>query len=104
MAYCAYPTKCDELENNWNPELQQYDFQCWSCRKRIVKPKLMVKGDPCNVALGAHWDGFNVTGKRSRGCWILNVIVLNARTSLDISLLPVLFISLGKMRTSIFNV
>ena len=60
-----------------------------------MKPKVMVKGDPRNIALEAHWDGFNVTGKRSQGCWILNVSILNAGNTSNISLLPVLFILLG---------
>jgi len=55
----------------------------------------MVQGDPRNLALTGHWDGFQVSGKKQRGCWAMEIDVLNAGTSSSLSLLPVLFIPLG---------
>ena len=95
MLYCSFPTKCEELIHGWNNELGCYNFSCWRCKTSIKAPRVFESGDPRNIALGAHWDGFNVSGKKRRGCWAMEISVLNAGTASSISLLPVLFIPLG---------
>lgn len=49
---------------------------------------------PKKVVAG-HWDGFQVSGKKQRGCWVMETNVLNAGRSSSLSLLPVLFIPLS---------
>ena len=45
--------------------------------------------------VAGHWDGFQVSGKKQRGCWVIETNVLNAGRSSSLSLLPVLFIPLS---------
>ena len=52
-----------------------------------------MRGDPRNIALSVHWDGFSSSeGNKERSTWAVNVGVLNASTLDPIMLLPVLFI------------
>jgi len=60
-----------------------------------VVPKKVVMGDPRNLALAGHWDGFQISGKKQRGYWVMEIDVLNAGTSSNLSLLHVLFIPLS---------
>ncbi len=50
------------------------------------------QGDPRNIALMAHWDGFQSTTTAHKSTWTVEVQVLNARTSVPIPPIPVLFI------------
>jgi hypothetical protein len=94
-AYCAFPIKCEMLRTKWNNQQQRYIFDCEQCTHPIVAKKVKVKGDPRNLALSGHWDGFNVSQKHGkRSCWVLSLNILNAGLSSDIPLLPILFIPL----------
>lgn len=50
------------------------------------------QGDPQNIALMAHWDGFQSTTTAHKSTWTVEVQILNARSSVPIPLIPVLFI------------
>ena len=95
--YCAFPKKCKTLRNpnHWDVQTNSYRFKCKLYKRQVVVPKKMVQGDPRNVAFASHWDGFQVSGKKQRGCWAMEIDVLNGGTSSTLSLIPVLFIPLG---------
>jgi len=101
MLYLAFPKKCDELLSGWNNDSGSYKFICWKCKSIVEAPKFLENGDPCNIALGTHWDGFNVSSKKKQGCWTMEINVLNAGTSSNISLLRILFIPFGGHETYI---
>ena len=50
------------------------------------------QGDPRNIALMAHWDGFQSTTTVLKSTWTVEVQVLNARSSVPIPPIPILFI------------
>jgi hypothetical protein len=103
--YSAFPKKCKTLRNanNWVPEPNSYRFNCKACKRLVVASKKLTQGDPRNLALAGHWDGFQVSTKKQRGCWVMEIDVLNACTSSSLSLLPVLFIPLGGNPPYIMN-
>ena len=92
MAHCTFPFKRDYLINGWDDELKMYNFDCWNCLGKISSVKKMVKGDPRNVALAVHWDGFTVSKRHNRSTWALEVAILNGGTTNPLELFPILFI------------
>ena len=63
----------------------------WSfCREFID----FFQGDPCNIALVAHWDDFQATRHMTRRCWVVEVQILNCGRHGSLKILPVLFIPL----------
>jgi hypothetical protein len=61
----------------------------------VVASKKLIQGGLRNLALASHRDGFQVSTKKQRGCWVMEIDKLNAGTSSSLSLLHVLFIPLG---------
>lgn len=94
MAYQAFPLcqKHENLISGWNETTQTYEFDCFSCKQHVSGTKVVVRGDPRNIALSAHWDGFNISEGSERSSWVVEIGVLNASTTNPIMLLPVLFI------------
>lgn len=58
-------------------------------------------GDPRNVALGIHWDGFLTSKHGSRSCWSVSANVLNAKKGGPLQNLPILFIPLHSQSDAI---
>ena len=65
MEHCAFPYKYDYLTSAWNEETKEYNFDCWNCLEKISSVKKMIQGDPQNVALAAHWDGFTISKRHN---------------------------------------
>ena len=61
---------------------------------RNLSSLMCFEGDPCNIALLAHWDGFQATRHTTRSCRIVEVQILNCRKYGALKILPVLFILL----------
>ncbi|KAL3683154.1 hypothetical protein R1sor_001176 [Riccia sorocarpa] len=94
QAYQAFPQKCLELASpsNFNLEENSYEFICVHCGTAICTQRKMAKGDPRNVPIMAHWDGFQSASTVLRSTWSVDVRILSAGLSSTIPAMPVLFI------------
>jgi hypothetical protein len=92
MAHCTFLYKCAYVSCGWNEEAKKYIFECWNCLEEVSSAKKMVRCDPRNIALTAHWDGFTVSKRYNRSRWVLEVSILISETANPIELIPVLFI------------
>jgi hypothetical protein len=57
-----------------------------------LSSKTYARGNPKNIALATHWDGWTISDSHNCNVWSIEVNVLNAGTSNPIMLLLVLFI------------
>jgi hypothetical protein len=81
------------LINNWDKVAQWYIFCCEICNQYVIENTILMCGNPQNLALSLHWDGFQFNEGQERGSCVVEVAVFNASTSdPSIMLLPVLFI------------
>jgi hypothetical protein len=92
MAYRAFPEalRHEKLQSSWNGET--YEFDCSQCNQHVSGKRVLIRGDPRNIALSSHWDGFVISENKERSTWVVEIGILNARTSDPVMLLPVLFI------------
>ena len=92
MGHSTFPYKRNYLSFAWNEETKEYNFDCWNCLEKVSSVKKMIQGNPWNVALATHWDGFTISKRHNRSTWVLEVAILNAEKTNPIELIPVLFI------------
>ncbi|KAL3692486.1 hypothetical protein R1sor_006137 [Riccia sorocarpa] len=89
--YQAFPVKCQELLANFDLPSRRYNFICKSCGTR---------GDPRNIPLLAHWDGFQSASTVFRSTWTVETKILSAGSNSQLPPMPVLFIPNTKGDTS----
>ncbi|MCO5606008.1 hypothetical protein L7F22_060195 [Adiantum nelumboides] len=92
--YTTFPTskRHEALQRGWDDDKAVYDFTCSECLEDIQCKRKMQRGDPRNVALLLHWDGFQTSRTTQKSCGVVEVLLLNAGPNSSIDVLPVLFI------------
>ena len=70
---------------------------------RNLSSLMCFHGDPRNIALLAHWDGFQAIRHTTRSCWVVEVQILNCGKYGALKILPVLFIPLHSVEDVILT-
>ncbi|KAL3693278.1 hypothetical protein R1sor_006929 [Riccia sorocarpa] len=90
--YQAFPVKCQELLAHFDNTSRTYDFVCKSCGTQVTSEAKWAQGDPRNVPLLAHWDGFQSASTVFRSTWTVETLILSAGSNSTLPPMPVLFI------------
>ncbi|KAL3696395.1 hypothetical protein R1sor_010471 [Riccia sorocarpa] len=100
--YQVFPEKCEvlQLSENINSETGDYEFICMNCGYRVKQHPKYAKGDPRNIAVMAHWDGFQSASSVIRSTWAVELKVLNTGSATTIPVMPTLFIPDAKSEGS----
>ncbi|KAL3690508.1 hypothetical protein R1sor_016817 [Riccia sorocarpa] len=98
--YPTIPERCALLEENLNVATCMYDFICRSCGNRVQTKQQFAKGDPRNIPLMAHWDGFQSASTSFRSTWSVETKILSAGADSTLPDMPVLFLPDAKAEGS----
>ncbi|KAL3686430.1 hypothetical protein R1sor_009004 [Riccia sorocarpa] len=98
--YQAFPVKCQELLANFDLPSKRYNFICKSCGMLVSSEATYAQGDPRNISLLAHWDGFQSASTVFRSTWTVETKILSAGSNSQLPPMPVLFIPNTKGDTS----
>ncbi|MCO5583398.1 hypothetical protein L7F22_037309 [Adiantum nelumboides] len=93
--YATFPISKhhEALERGWDGDKGVYDLTCSECLEDIQCIKKFQRGDPRNVALLLHWDGFQTSRRTQKSCGVVEVLLLNAGPNSFVEVLPVLVIT-----------
>ncbi|MCO5555122.1 hypothetical protein L7F22_008663 [Adiantum nelumboides] len=69
-----------------------YDFRCSKCATALEAQRTWIKGDPRNLALLLHWDGFQAASTTQKDSAVVEVVVLNGGKKSIVGSIPVLFL------------